>query len=70
MGYIAFIDGSGWTVELDDNGAHLVKSIITCEMCEDATYLPPFRHHLNTDRRLVSVAGLCQSHHHDTGINP
>ena len=24
MGYIAFIDGSGWTVELDDNGVHLV----------------------------------------------
>ena len=35
MGYIAFIDGSGWTVELDDNGAHLVKSIITCDMCGD-----------------------------------
>ena len=35
MGYIAFIDGSGWTVELDDNGAHLVKSIIKCEMCGD-----------------------------------
>jgi hypothetical protein len=31
VGYIAFIDGSGWTVELDDNGAHLVKSIIKCE---------------------------------------
>lgn len=35
MGYIAFIDGSGWTVELDDNGAHLVKSIIKCDMCGD-----------------------------------
>jgi len=35
MGYIAFIQGSGWTVELDDNGAHLVKSIIKCEVCDD-----------------------------------
>ena len=35
VGYIAFIDGSGWTVELDDNGAHLVKSIIKCEACGD-----------------------------------
>ena len=35
MGYIAFVDGSGWTVELDDNGANLVKSIIKCEACGD-----------------------------------
>ncbi len=35
MGYIAFINGSGWTVELDDAGAHIVKSVITCEMCGD-----------------------------------
>jgi hypothetical protein len=35
MGYIAFINGSGVTVEIDDSGVHLVKSIITCEMCGD-----------------------------------
>jgi hypothetical protein len=35
MGYIAIINGSGITVELDDNGAHLVKSLITCDMCGD-----------------------------------
>jgi hypothetical protein len=35
MGYIAFINGSGVTVEIDDSGVHLVKSVITCEMCGD-----------------------------------
>lgn len=35
MGYIAFINGSGITVEMDDSGVHLVKSVITCEMCSD-----------------------------------
>ena len=35
MGYIAFINGSGVTVEIDDSGGHLVKSVITCEMCGD-----------------------------------
>ena len=35
MGYIAIINGSGVTVELDDNGAHLIKSIITCDSCGD-----------------------------------
>jgi hypothetical protein len=35
VGYIAFINGSGFTVEIDDDGAHIVKSVITCEMCGD-----------------------------------
>jgi hypothetical protein len=35
MGYVAFINGSGYTVKLDDSGAQLVKSIITCEACGD-----------------------------------
>lgn len=35
MGYVAWIDGSGYTVQLDDGGAHLVKSIIKCKACDD-----------------------------------
>jgi hypothetical protein len=35
MGYVAFIDGSGWTVQFDDDGPHLVKSVITCTACGD-----------------------------------
>ena len=35
MGYVAFINGTGMTVKLDDSGAQLVKSIITCEGCGD-----------------------------------
>ena len=35
MGYIAIINGSGWTVELDDDGAHIIKSERHCEMCGD-----------------------------------
>ena len=35
MGYIAFINGKGVTVQLDDDGAHLVQSIIKCEICGD-----------------------------------
>jgi hypothetical protein len=36
--YIAFINGSGFTVEIDDDGAHIVKSVITCEMCDDRVF--------------------------------
>lgn len=35
MGYVAWIDGSGWTVQLDDNGAHLIKSHVLCPICGD-----------------------------------
>jgi len=35
VGYIAFINGKGIQVVLDDNGVHLEESIITCEMCGD-----------------------------------
>ena len=36
MGYIAFIQGSGVTVEIDADGKpHLVKSVIKCTACGD-----------------------------------
>ena len=35
MGYIAFINGKGIQVVMDDNGVHLEQSIIKCEVCED-----------------------------------
>jgi hypothetical protein len=36
MGYIAFIDGNGWTVEFDDDGhPHISKSNVKCTACGD-----------------------------------
>jgi hypothetical protein len=35
VGYIAFINGRGIQVVMDDNGVHLEQSIIKCEVCED-----------------------------------
>ncbi len=32
MGYIAFINGKGIQVVLDDNGVHLEESVIKCVM--------------------------------------
>jgi hypothetical protein len=48
MGYIAFVQGTGLTVEIDADGKpHLVKSVIKCAVCGD-------------DRVLTTSAkGLC-----------
>jgi hypothetical protein len=35
MGYIAFINGKGVQVVIDDNGVHLEPTVIRCEVCED-----------------------------------
>ena len=35
MGYIAFINGKGVQVVMDDNGVHLEPTVIRCEVCED-----------------------------------
>jgi hypothetical protein len=35
VGYIAFINGKGIQVVMDDNGVHLEESIIKCEVCDD-----------------------------------
>jgi hypothetical protein len=35
MGYIAFINGKGMQVQIDDDGPHLVASVIKCEFCND-----------------------------------
>ena len=35
MGYIAFINGKGMQVVMDDNGVHLEESVIKCEVCDD-----------------------------------
>jgi hypothetical protein len=35
MGYIAFINGKGVQVVMDDNGVHLEPTVIKCEVCED-----------------------------------
>lgn len=35
MGYVAWVNGSGLTVQIDDDGAHIVKSIRTCDLCGD-----------------------------------
>jgi hypothetical protein len=35
MGYIAFINGKGIQVVLDDDGVHLEESVIKCEACDD-----------------------------------
>jgi hypothetical protein len=35
MGYIAFINGKGMQVVMDDNGVHLEPTVIKCEVCED-----------------------------------
>jgi hypothetical protein len=36
MGYIAFMDGSNWTVTFDNDGhPHLSKSVIHCAACDD-----------------------------------
>jgi hypothetical protein len=35
MGYIAFINGKGIQVVLDDDGVHLEESVIKCEACGD-----------------------------------
>jgi len=35
MGYVAIINGSGWTVQLDDDGAHIVQSVRHCDLCGD-----------------------------------
>jgi hypothetical protein len=37
MGYIAFINGKGIQVVMDDNGVHLEESVIKCEVCKDGT---------------------------------
>ena len=34
MGYIAFINGKGVQVVMDDNGVHLEPTVIKCEVCE------------------------------------
>ena len=40
MGYIAFIDGNGVTVEFDDDGhPHLSKSTVKCVACGDGRVL-------------------------------
>ncbi len=35
MGYIAFINGRGVHVVMDDKGVHLEQSVIKCEVCDD-----------------------------------
>jgi len=35
MGYVAIINGSGWTVQIDDDGAHIVQSVRHCDLCGD-----------------------------------
>jgi hypothetical protein len=35
VGYIAFINGKGVQVQIDESGPHLVESVIKCEFCGD-----------------------------------
>jgi hypothetical protein len=35
MGYIAIINGKGMQVVFDDEGPHLVASVVKCEFCGD-----------------------------------
>jgi hypothetical protein len=35
VGYIAFINGRGVQVVMDDNGVRLEPTVIKCEVCED-----------------------------------
>lgn len=35
MGYVAWSNGAGVTVEIDDDGVHLIKSVRKCEACGD-----------------------------------
>lgn len=34
MGYIAFINGHGLTVQFDDDGVHLVEQHVKCSICD------------------------------------
>lgn len=35
MGYVAWSNGAGITVEINDDGVHLIKSVRKCEACGD-----------------------------------
>jgi hypothetical protein len=35
MGFVAWSNGKGYTVQIDDDGVHLVEALRKCEACGD-----------------------------------